>query len=100
MFINKNQASELNRGGNRLWKYRKIKDLNQKQIALFFAYRNSSVISSWEKGKSLPNLKNALMLSHILRTPVESLFPSLSVNIEKEITDREKALKKSFKKRK
>jgi transcriptional regulator with XRE-family HTH domain len=58
-----------------------IMDYSQQQLAGFLSYKNASHISEWEKGRKLPTLKNAIRLSHILNTPVESLFPGLDPNM-------------------
>ena len=78
---------------NRLWKYRKIINYNQKQIALLLGHESSSQISNWEKGRKRPNLRNALKLAHVLKIPVESLFLGLALNLKEEIKANEEKFK-------
>jgi transcriptional regulator with XRE-family HTH domain len=57
-----------------LRRYRKAKKLTQKQVAARMGLRDSSLISRWENGFSLPDLENALKLSAIYGVTVNALF--------------------------
>ena len=76
---------KLKRVENRIWKYRKILNLSQRQVSFLLALNGTSQISKWEKGVKIPSLKNALRLSHILKISVEDLFSGMSLNLQKEM---------------
>jgi transcriptional regulator with XRE-family HTH domain len=59
---------------NRLWRYRKERQLSQRRVARLLGHRTGAQISRWESGEKIPTLDNALMLAHVLEGPVESLF--------------------------
>jgi transcriptional regulator with XRE-family HTH domain len=59
---------------NRLWRYRKQRQLSQRHIARLLGHRTGATVSRWELGEKTPTLDNALLLARILDTPVESLF--------------------------
>ena len=90
-----NRTKKPRRIDNRLWKYRKIINYNQKQIAALLGYEKSSQISNWENGRKLPCLKNALKLAHILEIPVELLFSGLSLDLKEELKANGEKLKTS-----
>ncbi len=82
---------------NHIWKYRKIARLGQKQVAHLLGCTDHTQFSKWERGEKLPNLQNALKLSNILQTPVESLFGDLYRNLSEEVEERRKSLPKEVK---
>jgi transcriptional regulator with XRE-family HTH domain len=84
---------------NHIWKYRKIARLGQKQVAHLLGCADHTQFSKWERNEKLPNLQNALRLSYILQTPVESLFGGLYRNLSEEIDERLKSLPKEVQKR-
>lgn len=53
--------------------YRKIKKLPQKQVAKQLGI-SKATLSSWETGKSLPNIKQLYKMSKILGVPMEDLL--------------------------
>ena len=59
---------------NRLWRYRKERQLSQRHIARLLGHRTGATVSRWELGEKTPTLDNALLLARILDIPVESLF--------------------------
>lgn len=73
---------------NRLWRYRIERQLSQREIARHLGIRNSAQVSRWEKGEKTPTLKSALMLSHILKAPVEALFAERAAELRAEIDER------------
>jgi transcriptional regulator with XRE-family HTH domain len=77
---------------NRLWQRRHINHLRQKDISVLLSYKTPSIVSRWEQGKEIPSLVNALRLSQILHSSVESLFPGLTRHLGNEIKRREKRL--------
>lgn len=53
--------------------YRKIKKLPQKQVAKQLGI-SKATLSSWETGKSLPNIKQLYKMSKILGVSMEDLL--------------------------
>ena len=86
---------KLKRVENRIWKYRKILNLSQRQVSFLLALNGTSQISKWEKGVKVPSLTNALRLSHILKISVEDLFSGLSLCLKKEIEGKARTVKLS-----
>jgi len=60
---------------NRIWRYRKIRELSQKDVARLLGHRNTAHVSRWENGVKIPTLDNALALACIFESTVEALFP-------------------------
>ena len=48
---------------------------SQKHVARLLGFPNTSMLSRYERGTSIPPLRMALSLGIILRVPVEFLFP-------------------------
>ncbi|MGH8633274.1 MAG: helix-turn-helix transcriptional regulator, partial [Burkholderiales bacterium] len=67
---------------NRLWRYRKIRELSQKDIARLLGHKNTAHVSRWENGTKTPTLENALLLAHILKAPVEALFSERAAELQ------------------
>ena len=74
---------------NRLWRYRTAQQLSQKHIARLLGHRSSAQVSRWENGAKIPTLDNALMLGHILKVPVETLFADKAAELHATINARE-----------
>jgi transcriptional regulator with XRE-family HTH domain len=72
-----------------LWRYRKGRELSQKRVASLLGHKNSTNISRWESGTRKPTLDSALMLAHVLKTPVESLFAERAAELRAEIEERD-----------
>ncbi|MDX2181552.1 MAG: helix-turn-helix transcriptional regulator [Bryobacteraceae bacterium] len=49
----------------------------QKKVARLLGHRDTSTLSCYESGKTLPPLHAALCLEIVLRVPVAFLFPEL-----------------------
>ena len=49
----------------------------RKKLAALLGHKTTSQRQSWEEGSQLPNLCNALLLSHFLQMPIEFLFKDL-----------------------
>jgi len=73
---------------NRLWRYRTAQQLSQKDVAKHLGHGNTAQVSRWENSAKTPTLDNALMLSHILKTPVEALFTDRAAELKKQIDAR------------
>ncbi len=81
-------TSKPKRAINRLWRYRTARQFSQKHIATLLGHRNTAQVSRWENGQKTPTLANALMLSHILKAPVEALFADHATELQAEIDAR------------
>lgn len=73
---------------NRLWRHRTEHQLSQRDIARLLGIKNSAQVSRWENGDKIPTLDNALMLSCILKTPVEVLFAERLAELQAAIDTR------------
>ena len=62
---------------NCLWITRTKRGMPRKQLASLLGHKTTSQLCRWEEGCSLPNLCNALLLSHFLQMPIEFLFRDL-----------------------
>ena len=82
---------------NHLWTYRKKMGLSQKRVAYYAGLKTTNAFSKYEHGGKLPNLKNALKLEIVYRTPVAFLFPDLYGRLRNEIRQREEKLRKDLK---
>lgn len=59
---------------NRLWKYRTVMGLSQKEVASRLKLKCSSMVSRWEQGKDMPNGDYLLMLSILYKTLPNELY--------------------------
>lgn len=73
---------------NRIWRYRKIRQLSQKDVARLLGHRNTAHVSRWENGVKTPTLDNALVLACIFKAPVEALFPERVAELQVQINRR------------
>jgi len=80
---------------NSLRKHRKLMGYKQKDVALLMHLKDTSHISRWEKGLSLPSSNNLLKLSIIYRTFPNELYYNLLLELRHEILKREKLLLKN-----
>jgi len=71
------------RYSNYLRRYRKIKKLKQSDVAKMIGITNSSLISRWETGFSLPDLENAFKLAVIYGVMVDALFINIRQSIKR-----------------
>jgi transcriptional regulator with XRE-family HTH domain len=65
--------------------HRKQWALSQGQLAQLVGLKARSVVSSYEFGKSTPDLRFALALQFVFGVPLEALYPTLSEEIEDEV---------------
>lgn len=65
---------------------------SQKQVARLLGHRDTSMISHYEHGRSLPPLPVALGLEIILRVPVAFLFPGIYEDLRLKIRKMEEEL--------
>lgn len=60
--------------GNRLQAIRKMKNYTQQQLSDLLGLKNKTTLSSWEVGKSEPDIKSIKDLCNILKVDVNELF--------------------------
>jgi transcriptional regulator with XRE-family HTH domain len=65
---------------------------SQKQVARLLGHRDTSMISHYEHGRTLPPLGSALGLEIIYRSPVAFLFPGMYDEMRQRIRRDEEAL--------
>jgi transcriptional regulator with XRE-family HTH domain len=70
---------------NRLKKYRRLFCLSQKEVATILGLKDTSPLSRWEKGLSLPNLVQLFRLARIYQAMPNELYFDLWQIISKEI---------------
>lgn len=85
-----NQYTHQNK--NQLVVYRRRMGLPQKAVANLLGHSGTSMISRYEKGRSVPPLLTALKLEIIYRTPVAFLYPSLYETVRNEIRQSEQRM--------
>ncbi len=66
--------------------------LTQKQVSRLLGHHDTSMISHYEHGRSLPPLAVALSLEIILRVPVAFLFPAMYDDLKLRIRQQEQEL--------
>ena len=62
---------------NCLRRYRKARDLKQKDVANILGLKSASMISRWEKGVCMPSALNLFRLASLYRTMADALFIDL-----------------------
>ena len=77
---------------NRLKKYRRLFCFSQKQVASILGLKDTSPLSRWEKGVSLPSIVQLFQLSRIYKTMPSEMYFDLWQTISKEIAVRENNL--------
>lgn len=70
---------------NKLWIARKCAGYPLKWVASLLGHRSISLVSEYEHGRSLPNLRTALKLACIYGTPIAELFPDFQADVVREI---------------
>jgi transcriptional regulator with XRE-family HTH domain len=86
--VNTHLSTHKRAATNRLWRYRKERQLSQRHIARLLGHRTGAQVSRWESGKKVPTLDNALLLACVLDTPVESLFAERAAELRARISTR------------
>jgi DNA-binding XRE family transcriptional regulator len=71
---------------NMLWISRKQSGLAQKSVARFLGHKTTSVISEYENGKLLPNIRTALKLCAIYNKSLRDLYPTLYNEVQEQIS--------------
>ena len=80
---------------NRIWKYRKIKGLKQKELAFLIGQDLPSQVSRYERGLVIPNSEHLIKLCCALDTKLELLYPHFVKRCYQEV----EVNKKKFRKR-
>ena len=82
---------DKNKHPNELILYRKRLALSQKRVAAMLGHSDTSMLSRYESGRSLPPLLTALRLEIIYRTPVAYLYPKVYKEMREQIRQQEEA---------
>ena len=90
--MNKNTKKVQGKIKNRIALYRRRMGLSQRRVATLVGYRDSSTLSVYESGRSMPSLVIAFRLGIVLRVPVEFLFPELYESLRHQIRRQEERL--------
>jgi len=76
---------------------RKVSHLNQSDIAFIMRLPDSSSISRWEQGQTMPHIE-VLMVYHLLfDIPIESLFERQKQSLSDRLTERIRLLLENLK---
>lgn len=78
-----------NQHPNQLVVYRRRMRFSQKQVARLLGHQDTSMVSRYERGRSVPPLVTALRLEIIYRIPVGFLFPALYNDLRTQIRKQE-----------
>jgi len=79
------RGKDIKKIPNCLSKYRRQKGFTQKEVARILGFKQSSIISKWENGVSLPSTTYLLKLSVLYGRPTEALFTDLYKRIKEDI---------------
>ncbi len=74
---------------NRLWLYRDLMGLKQKDVAKKLKLKCPTMVSRWEKGVSLPNAEQLLKLGLLYKVLPSDLYYEQVKEFEKELFDQQ-----------
>jgi transcriptional regulator with XRE-family HTH domain len=77
---------------NRLRKYRKMQGYSQKDVAKILGYKRTARISLWEKGLSIPSVKNLIRLSILYNVLADQLYIELREEFRADIISKKEDL--------
>jgi transcriptional regulator with XRE-family HTH domain len=77
---------------NRLRKHRRTMGYSQKQVAWLLGHKNTSSLSRWEKGITMPTVDNLIKLAFLYRTLCDQLYFDLSLEYRQTLRQKEKQL--------
>lgn len=60
--------------GDNILALRKRKGLSVKQLQAMFGFRDPQAIYKWQRGQTLPTIDNLVILSYILKEPIEKIL--------------------------
>jgi transcriptional regulator with XRE-family HTH domain len=72
--------------------YRRRMGFTQRHVARLLGFKDASMLSRYEHGRSLPPLMTAFRLGIVLRVPLEFLFPALYDQLRNRIREQEELL--------
>ena len=73
---------------NHLYRLRRSRGLQQKQLAILLGYRSPSMVSQLERGECLPRLEQAMLLELALGARVQEIYVDLRQALESLILKR------------
>lgn len=73
-----------------LRRYRRARGLQQKEVAEILGLKDSSMISRWEKGFSLPSTLNIIKLALVYRTMIDALFLDVMRSMLEDLREKER----------
>jgi transcriptional regulator with XRE-family HTH domain len=80
---------------NRIWKYRKIKRLKQRELAFLIGQKGlASQVSRYERGLVIPNSEHLIKLCCALNTKIELLYPHFVKRCHQEVANNKKQSRK------
>lgn len=83
---------------NRLRKHRRVKKLDQFEVAYLLNLNGTCQVSRWEQGQAMPSAKNLLKLYVIYGSLIEEMYFDLIQEYKAEIERKKLSLKSSDKK--
>ncbi|MFN3858777.1 MAG: hypothetical protein ACK4RV_13615 [Caulobacter sp.] len=84
---------------NTLRVHRKKWALSQGDIAHLLGFRSRSVVSVYEAGWLIPNIRIMVAYQFIFGAPLDTLFPGLQRDVEEEVVRRAVALDRKYRSR-
>jgi transcriptional regulator with XRE-family HTH domain len=91
--LNKQNAVQT----NSLWRIRRVKKLEQKQVASLLGHKSSDKISKYEGNNILPKLETTIKLMIIYNSTPKEMFPDLFECCRKEVENSFKKYSESLK---
>lgn len=83
---------EIRRYPNRLKKFRRLFCFSQKQVARLLGLADTSLLSRWEKGISVPSLVHLFRLARIYKTMPTEMYTDLWQTIIQEMAAKDLTL--------
>jgi transcriptional regulator with XRE-family HTH domain len=74
---------------------RKARGFTQKEVAWIMGFENSSMISRWEKGVTIPETLNAIKIAALYNTTVDSVYEDVRNAASDELDSRVEAILKT-----
>lgn len=80
---------------NSLRKYRRARDLKQKEVAQILGLQSGGLVSRWETGHPLPKTLNVIKLAVLYRTMADAFFIDLRRTLQKDVLKAEEKILKN-----
>jgi len=71
--------------GNKLSEFIALSGIDKKKLAKMIGLKSEDAITRWEIGESMPKVKYLLLLSVILKTKIQNMYPDLYTQAVKEV---------------